>query len=162
MVKIVNRHERVLNATREQVGALMATLSSKEDQLWPNKQWPAMRFDRPLEVGATGGHGPIRYFVASYTPNDSIVFQFTGPRGFHGTHGFYIHEADASHTRLEHVIDMNITGTALITWPLLYRPLHNALAEDSVHQAVLHFNHNLEPTPTWSGYVRFLRRLLSR
>jgi len=36
------------------------------------------------------GHGPIRYFVKSYEPEKGIYFEFTGPSGFNGYHGFDI------------------------------------------------------------------------
>ena len=39
-------------------GRLLDGLSAADDRLWPKDRWPAMRFDRPLKVGARGGHGP--------------------------------------------------------------------------------------------------------
>lgn len=59
-MKVLNVHERELRATSEQVGALIGSLASRNDLLWPRHIWPKMEFDRPLSVGATGGHGPIR------------------------------------------------------------------------------------------------------
>ncbi|UNO43730.1 DUF2867 domain-containing protein [Streptomyces sp. MST-110588] len=38
-----------------------------------------MRFDRPLGVGAYGGHGPVRYRVSAYDPGRRIRFDFTSP-----------------------------------------------------------------------------------
>jgi hypothetical protein len=49
-----------------------------------------MRFDRPLAVGAIGGHGPIRYVVEAYDPGAMIRFRFTRPAGFDGVHGFTV------------------------------------------------------------------------
>lgn len=162
MVYIRNVHHRTLKATPAQLGALMASLASTDDRLWSHQWWPAMRFDRPLAVGAIGGHGPIRYFVESYSPNECIIFRFTAPRGFDGTHAYYIHPLNPSETRLEHVLEMNTSGPALLSWPLIFRPLHDALIEDSLDVAMA----NLELKPlserNWSFYVRLLRALLRR
>lgn len=49
-----NVHERWLAAPAAMVGALLDSLAGPEDRLWPSQQWPAMWFDRPLGVGATG------------------------------------------------------------------------------------------------------------
>ena len=62
-MEVLNIHEREIDATYEQVGALIDSLSSEEDCLWPNHSWPRMKFDRPLGIGADGGHirGQISY-----------------------------------------------------------------------------------------------------
>ena len=86
VMKVINIHECELDGTPEQVGLLIDSLASAEDALWPYQLWPRMEFDRPLDVGATGGHGPVRYFVEEYTPGQSIKFRFTGPKGFNGFH----------------------------------------------------------------------------
>ena len=75
-MKVLNIHEREFEADPIQIGALIDTLASKEDRLWPKHVWPRMEFDRSLGVGAKGGHGPIRYFVEEYTPSKSIKFHF--------------------------------------------------------------------------------------
>jgi hypothetical protein len=60
---------------------------------------------------------------------------------------------------LEHRIEMNITGTALLTWPLLFRPLHDALVEDALANAQRSLG--LVPhTPPWPAPVRLLRWLM--
>ncbi|NJO82593.1 MAG: SRPBCC family protein [Blastochloris sp.] len=162
MVEILNVHTRDLLASQEQVAALMASLASADDRLWSHQWWPPMRFDRPLAVGAVGGHGPIRYVVESYVSGERIVFRFTAPRGFHGTHAYYIDTVDETRTRLRHVLKMRITGPALLSWPLVFRPLHDALIEDSLNVAEANLQ-NREPTPRhWSWWVRFLRGVLRR
>jgi hypothetical protein len=45
---IRNVHERTLVATPEEVGALIDSLASPGDRLWPAARWPAMRLDAPL------------------------------------------------------------------------------------------------------------------
>ena len=56
---ILNVHERELPASAGDVGRLLDQVGSVDDPLWPAPTWPPVRFDRPLAVGADGGHGPI-------------------------------------------------------------------------------------------------------
>lgn len=42
-VRAHNLHVRRLNATEDEVGALIDSLSGPDDQLWPSG-WPPMRF----------------------------------------------------------------------------------------------------------------------
>ena len=154
---VTNIHTRDLHGTREQVSELMASLSSDDDRLWPHQWWPAMRFDRALQTGAVGGHGPIRYVVDTYIPAEKIVFRFTAPRGFNGTHAYFIEPVDATRTRLTHILDMHPTRTAHLSWILVYRPLHDALIEDSLNCAEAHLTGHVPQHNTWSPYVRFLR-----
>lgn len=119
-----------------------------------------MRFDRPLQPGALGGHGPIRYFVASYEPGQRVTFQFTAPRGFLGFHWFEVLPQGESGTLLRHTIEMNVTGSALLSWLLVFRPLHDALVEDALTKAQA----ALDEQPNrvrWSAWVCLLRRLLA-
>ena len=129
-----NVHQRAIAAPPTQVGRLLDTLASTADRLWPHERWPPLKLNRPLGVGAAGGHGPIRYTVEAHEPGECVVFRFTGPPGFDGTHRYEI-EPQGAGTLLRHVIEMRAHGTALLTWPLLYRPLHDALMEDSLSKA---------------------------
>jgi len=121
-----------------------------------------MTFDRPLGVGATGGHGPIRYRVSDYVPGRWIRFRFTGPRGFDGYHEFATDHADDGRAVLRHTIAMHCPRTARLTWPLMFRPLHDALLEDSLECAQSAVTGSLSRPAQWSRYVRFLRRLRRR
>lgn len=159
-MQVVNVHQRQFHATPERVGALIDTLASPQDVLWQQGDWPRMKFDRPLCVGAQGGHGPIRYTVESYAPGRSIRFRFTGPRGFDGWHGLEVLDATTACTVLEHRLAMRIHGRALLTWPLLYRPLHDALLEDALSSAQAALG-EVPRWARWSRYVRLLRRLLT-
>lgn len=158
---VLNVHERLLDAPASHVGALLDSLSSADDALWPHRDWPAMRFDRPLGVGAVGGHGPIRYTVEEYTPGRQVRFRFTGPRGFDGTHAFHVEPSDGGRTLLRHVIDMEATGPAPLSWTLLYRPLHDALLEDALDRAERAVGGTPRPR-AWSRWVRILRWLVAR
>ena len=120
-----------------------------------------MRFDRPLQPGARGGHGPIRYDVSTYEPGKHVAFRFTAPKGFIGQHWFEVLPQGKSATVLRHTLEMNLTGLALLTWPLVFRPLHDALVEDALTKAQVALG---EP-PTrvrWSAWVHGLRLVLTR
>lgn len=130
MVK--NVHERVIAAPLEMVGGLLDRLASREDALWPRENWPPMRFDKPLAVGARGGHGPVGYFVEAYEPGRSVRFRFDAPRGFNGTHRFDVEELTPQTARLKHTLEMRLEGAARVSWPLFFRPLHDALVEDAL------------------------------
>lgn len=159
-MKVLNMHEWELRESPERVGALIDSLASREDALWPNRCWPCMKFDRPLSVGAEGGHGPIRYFVKAYTAGKNILFQFTGPRGFNGHHRYEIIDLGPHRCVLRHTLEMNTSGPATASWPILFRPMHDALIEDSLAQAQASLGHTPLVRP-WSAWVRVLRWLLS-
>jgi hypothetical protein len=109
-MKIINVHQRLLQARPEHAGALINTLASAQDKLWPRMHWPRMVLDAPLGVGAAGGHGPIRYVVDAFEPGQRVRFRFTAPRGFDGWHALEVLDATSVHCVLEHRIEMNITG----------------------------------------------------
>jgi hypothetical protein len=114
-----------------------------------------------LQPGSRGGHGPIRYFVASYRPGQGVRFTFTAPAGFAGFHEFEIEELAADTTLLRHTVRMETTGAAVLTWPLVFGPLHDALVEDGLDKAARALG--LVPEAKgWSCRVRFLRRMLGR
>jgi hypothetical protein len=154
-MKVLNIHERFLK-NGKMAGKLIDLLASRDDRLWP-RSWPPMKFDRPLGVGAAGGHGPVRYVVCEYVPARSICFAFTGPSGFNGGHRLdLIDHRDGE--ILRHTLEMDATGIALLTWPLFFRPLHDALIEDALAQAEAETG--LAPrVAAWSWYVRLIRRL---
>jgi hypothetical protein len=120
-----------------------------------------MRFDRPLAIGARGGHGPIRYDVDAYEPGRSVRFRFTAPRGFEGFHAYEVDER-AGRTILRHVLEMRASGAARATWPLVFRPLHDALIEDSLDRAEHAVTGGVARPAHWSAYVRFLRAAFTR
>ena len=155
-MNVRNVHERGFPVPLAAVGALVDSLASRDDRLWPRDKWPPMRFDRPLAVGAAGGHGPIRYFVEEYRPGQSVLFRFSAPRGFDGTHCFEVEERQGA-TFLRHVLEMRATGRALLSWSLYIRPLHDACVEDCLDRATVSLGVALERPASWSIYVRMLR-----
>ncbi|MFF4268143.1 SRPBCC family protein [Streptomyces virginiae] len=157
---VYNLHERVIAAKESEVGALIDTLAAgDEDRLWPGRLWEPMEFDRPLAVGAVGGHGPVRYTVAAYVPGTWVRFAFTGPRGFHGFHEFAVLPVDAERTVLRHTLAMRISGLARLTWPLAFRSGHDAVLEDCLDRAELACTGTVAHPARWSPYVRLLRGL---
>src|SRR5688572_27803258 len=78
---VSNVHERTLLADPRRLGDLLDSLGSPQDPFWPRDRWPVMHFDRPLQVGAIGGHGPIRHIVERYDPGCAVWFRLTEPRG---------------------------------------------------------------------------------
>lgn len=155
-MRVLNVHQRVLAAPTPIVGKLIDSLASPQDALWPCAQWPPMQFDRPLQVGAIGGHGPIRYFVEAYELGRNIQFKFTAPAGFLGYHRYDIEERGPDQTCLWHVLSMQTEGPALITWPLIFKWLHDALIEDSLDRAERSLG-GQPPIRHWSVWVQMLR-----
>lgn len=160
-MRISNIHERSFAAPPGAAGRLLDGLSGRPDPLWPTEHWPPMRFDRPLAVGAVGGHGPIRYRVAEYAPGSHIVFGFTGPPGLTGTHEWRVEPAGEG-CRLRHSIEGAATGRMLVAWPMLFRPLHDALIEDALDKAERDLTGTVDRPRSWSWRVRLLRRAATR
>ena len=155
-MQVLNIHEREIPAAAADAGALLDALASDNDGLWPKAFWPRIRFDRPLGVGAVGGHGPIPYVVEEYRAGQMLKFRFLGPRGFNGYHWLEVLPAGERGVILRHTISMRIEGLALLSWPLVIRPLHDALLEDAMALAQA----SLGAVPVvrpWSLWVKCLR-----
>lgn len=163
---VYNVHERVLAAGASEVGALIDSLSGRTadrpDLLWPDPQWPAMEFDRPLGVDAVGGHGPVRYTVEAYVPGTWVRFAFSGPRGFDGFHEFTALPLDGGRTALRHTLAMRTGGPARLSWPLAFRWMHDACVEDALDRAEAACTGTVSRPSRWSPYVRLLRSFARR
>ncbi|MFE1176229.1 SRPBCC family protein [Streptomyces sp. NPDC058773] len=157
---VYNVHERVLTVPEAEAGLLLDGLSGDSDPLWPGRDWPPMRLDGPLASGAAGGHGPVRYTVAAHVPGRWVRFLFTAPRGFHGFHEFTVHPLGPDRTLLRHTLAMHARGGARFSWPLVFRPLHDAVLEDGLDRAERACTGRVARPARWSGYVRLLRRLI--
>jgi hypothetical protein len=159
-MRVNNVHSRVFTAdSLERVGTLIDGLASDHDRLWPHENWPAMRFDRPLGIGATGGHGPIRYDVVEYQPARRVRFSFTKPTGIHGYHEWAARPVAAGY-ELRHSLIADTSGSAVVGWPLIWQPLHDALIEDALDKAARQWG-SPGPASSWSAYVRALRHAAS-
>ncbi len=156
-----NIHERNFRSSPQEVGDLINRLASDNDILWPGDRWPPMRFDRPLQVGAEGGHGPIRYYIESYQPYKNIKFRFTSPKGFNGTHEFIVEE-HSSEVTLRHVILMEVEGRAKYTWMFIIRWLHDALIEEAFDRVEAYLTKKSYKPRRMSLWVRILRYIAKR
>ncbi|MFG3009290.1 DUF2867 domain-containing protein [Streptomyces cinerochromogenes] len=154
---IRNVHERTIEAPAHAVGTLLGHLASPHDPIWPAPAWPPMRFDRPLGVGADGGHGFVRYRVSAYEPGRHVRFSFDPPMSGH--HAFVIEPLGPDRCRVRHVLELARTGPMLLGWALAVRWMHDTVLEelfDNIEQAVT----GTVPSPSrWSPWVRLLHRL---
>jgi hypothetical protein len=156
-----NVHHRIFpKHASATLSTLVDGLGQRGDRLWPAEVWPALCLDRPLGVGADGGHGPIRYAVAAYEPGKLVRFGFKAPAGFDGYHCLEVIEHD-SQVELRHTLRMTPRGVAKLTWPLIFRPLHDALLEDAMAKAERAVGVPPAWVP-WTGWVRLLRCVLGR
>ncbi|SFC90158.1 DUF2867 domain-containing protein [Streptomyces aidingensis] len=158
MRKVRNVHERLINAPAERVGALLDRLASDDDPVWPAPAWPAMRFDRPLGVGAEGGHGPIRYTVEEYEPGVRIRFRFPPPGG--GFHELAVEPLGPDRCRVRHDMVIGTTGPELLTWPLAVRWMHDAVVEEVLDNLQRAAGDTVGRPVRWTSWVRLLNRVL--
>lgn len=162
-----NTHQREIAAAAREVGSLIDSLASMNDRLWPRSGWPAMHLNGPLGVGAAGGHGPVRYFVTGYEPGRWIEFQFTSPSGFNGRHSFTVTSVADNSALLRHELSISPSGTAKLTWPLFFRPMHDALIEECLDRAENEFSSSpgvAHRRSLWSKILRapFSTRILRK
>ncbi len=159
-MNVRNVHQRKLPVAAARVGVLLDGLGGPDDALWPQHNWPAMRLHRGLAVGSRGGHGPIRYVVEDHVPGRSVRFRFESPEGFDGYHALEVEGTGDASCILRHLLVMRTRGMARLSWPLLFRPLHDALVEDALALAQFNLGLPVEIKP-WSLAVRVWRVLLS-
>ncbi|MEM9190768.1 MAG: SRPBCC family protein [Myxococcota bacterium] len=159
-MKFTNVHERFVEGSPQQAKALLDTLATGEDALWP-RGWPPIRLDRELGVGAAGGHGPIRYSVEGYQPGRSVTFRFEPSTGFEGNHWIEI-APGVGGVFFRHVIHAESGFWGRLYWSLIVRPLHDALIEDAFDNAERAITGAVARPARWSLRVRALRSILSR
>ena len=158
-MNVVNIHQRIINQPKFEVAKLLKTLSTKDDKVWPNKNWPAMRFINGIKVGAKGGHGIIRYSVEEYILGDLVVFKFLKPKGFNGIHKLEIQEIDTITSEVKHSIIMKTEGLASLQWVFIIRWLHDALIENAFDTIENNFL-EVEKFTKWSLWVHIWRYIL--
>jgi len=90
-----------------------------------------------------------------------VRFALRAPDGFHGFHGLEVISAGAQGTTLRHVLEMNAQGRAMLTWPAVFRPLHDALVEDCLDNAAFALGEATRSRP-WSLWIRILRAAFRR
>jgi hypothetical protein len=75
-MQVRNVHKRRISASATLVGALIDTLASKDDQLWPSHKWPTIKFDDLVK-------SPKSFFSSFRRKPESSIFielQKPGPR----------------------------------------------------------------------------------
>ncbi len=160
---VTNIHQRTLNAPIENLAPLIDQLASSQDVFWPLERWPAMQFDRPLMVGAVGGHGSmIGYVVESYQPGREILFRFTAPEGIVGMHKLTLEALLDGKTQIKHVIEAQLEGKMVWMWPVVIRFLHDALVEDGMDKAEAWFERRIWKPRAFSPWVKTLRWMMAR
>ncbi|MBF6173688.1 SRPBCC family protein [Nocardia blacklockiae] len=154
---VLNIHIRRFPGSVTEAGALLDSLAGEDDRLWPGDRWPPMRFDRPLGVGAVGGHGPVRYTVEEYEPGRRIRFAFNESRGLEGFHEFSVRPDGNTMVELRHLLVLRLRGRARLSWPLAIRWMHDACVEDAFDRAEQAVTGSVRRPVRWSPVVRALR-----
>lgn len=154
-----NVHSRVIAGPAEVVGALLDRLGSKDDPLWPSPAWPPMVLDRPLTVGADGGHDDIRYFVSAYEPGRRVEFQTHPVTKLDGFHAFEIEPLGANSCVLRHVLEVQPRGRMRLLMPLAIRWLHDAVVEELLDNAERAVTGSVSRPYRYTLWVRVLRSL---
>jgi hypothetical protein len=153
-----NVHERSYPVDPERLGELLDRVAGSDSPLWPVDRWPAMILDRPLGVGAAGGHGPIRYRCTAYRPGRLVEFTFAPGFWARGTHTLEVLDP----ATLRHTMTFRPRGAGHLLWPLAFRWLHDACLEDLLDRAGDALGHPPAERVRWSPWVRLLRRLAAR
>ncbi|MGH2969244.1 MAG: DUF3995 domain-containing protein [Solirubrobacteraceae bacterium] len=166
MPKISNVHVREIMAPAAVVGELLDTLGSADDRVWATDIWVAepVVFDRPLRVGADGGHGSIRYSVIEYEPGRRIVFEFSPDGGLSGTHGFELEALARDQCRLTHFLEAETSRWMRPIVPILIG-WHDAMVETAFDRAELGATGSLEQRtriPRWLRIVNGTEIALDR
>jgi hypothetical protein len=130
-----NTHSRRIDAPAAVVGALIDGLSGPDDRLWPSPAWWPMRLDRPLGVGADGGHATVRYHVTDYEPGRRVRFAFAPGDGLVGWHELSVAPDGPEACVLTHDMGGRLERSDVVMWPLVVRWLHDALIEDLLDNA---------------------------
>lgn len=157
-MKVINVHKRVIQQPKLAIVKLFTTLATDDDMMLATDKWSPMKLDKGLQVGSKGGHGPIKYIVTDYAPEQSVTFRFA-MTGFTGFHRFDVKETEANKTELTHTIDMTTTGLATLKWALAIRWLHNAYIEDAFDNVENYFTGN-KKSSEWSWWVKILRKVM--
>jgi hypothetical protein len=154
-----NVHERRVAVPPRELAPLLDRLGGPHDVLWPSPQWTPMVLDRPLAVGAAGGHGRVRYRVTGYEPGRRVEFTFDPGLGLDGTLTFSIEPGGGSGSILRNVMEARAGLLMRLVGRLAVRHLHDALLEDLLDRAERVTGTGPARPARWSLWVRVLRAL---
>ncbi|WP_439660865.1 SRPBCC family protein [Lentzea sp. HUAS TT2] len=143
----------IRNVHTRDLGVPAGPFVERIQELWP-PAWGKQEFDRPLGVGADGGHGPIRYHCTEFVPGESITFEFSGMSGSH--------TLSASGTVLRHELIGRFGLVDRLRWALAIRWLHDACLEDLFDACERAAGREPAAPARWSPWVRLVRRLFTR
>jgi len=164
---ISNVHERRIAAPPQEVGALLDSLGSPHDRLWPHAPRDPMVLRHGdgsgLRIGAKGGHGPVRYTVEDYEPGRRVTFRIAPELGLgNAWHGVFAEPTADGGTLLRHELEVTPTGAMRILWPLVVRSMHNCYAEDALDRAERELGVGPTQEHRHSLWARVLERRLRR
>ncbi|MCX5232747.1 DUF2867 domain-containing protein [Streptomyces sp. NBC_00233] len=125
-----NVHQRIVQSPAEAVGALVDRLAAPDDPLFPTPVWPAMVLDRPLAVGADGGHGRVRYRVTVHEPGRSVRFDTTDEGLGQGFHRIDVEPLGPDRCRITHTLELTMGTRGFVMWKLAIRPVHDTMIEE--------------------------------
>jgi hypothetical protein len=155
-----NVHERHVAAPPDRVGAVLETLATDHDRVWPGAGWAPMVLDSGLEPGSHGGHAGIRYTVTAHEPGRLVVFAFARSTGVDGAHRFDVVDRGDGTCLVRHVLEGRTHGAMVVLWPLAVRWLHDALVEDAFDVVEAAVGTGPATPAAWSPWVRVLRTAL--
>jgi hypothetical protein len=156
-----NIHERHITASAQHVGAVLETLATDHDQLWPGVTWAPMVLDLGLEPGSTGGHDDIRYTVTAHEPGHLVEFAFDPSTGIDGTHALTVVDLGDGTCLIRHTLAGRTHGAMVLLWPLVVRWAHEAVVQDAFDLAEAAVGAGPAVPARWSPWVRLLRRARS-
>ncbi|MFF0574984.1 SRPBCC family protein [Streptosporangium saharense] len=154
-----NVQQRSIDASADEIGALLERVVTADAHLWPAPAWPPLVLDAGLAPGSKGGHGPIRYSVSEREPGRRLRFVFDPALGLDGHHEFLVVAEGPDRCRLTHTILGTARGRMRVLWPLVIRWLHEALVHDLFDNIERAATARVNHPNRWSPWVRLLRRL---
>lgn len=157
-----NVHEREIDAPVERLAPLLDRLGGPDDELWPAPAWWPMSFDRPLGVGADGGHGGVRYRVSEHDRGRRVRFELHPGTGLDGYHELSVEAVGPARTRVRHLLVCRLRGVMRLVGPALLVPLHDAVLEDLLDNAERAATGTVTSPARWSAWVRFWQRITER
>lgn len=84
-----------------------------------------------------------QFAITSKSISLAVESRSVSPRRFDRTHGFGVAERQGA-DRIAPRAGMPTKGAALLSWPLIFRPLHDALIEDGLDKATISLGQTVE------------------
>lgn len=157
-----NVHEREIAAPVERLAPLLDRLGGPDDELWPAPAWWPMAFDRPLGVGADGGHGGVRYRVSEHDSGRRLRCELDPGTGLVGYHELSLEALGPGRTRVRHLLVCRLRGAMRLLGPTVLVPLHDAVVEDLLDNAERAGTGTVRTPARWSWWVRVWQRVTER